>query len=62
MVVLGIVAICYTAVVEDIDINQCIMTYMYPNYIKLHDDKFSRLAHKYDLYLYKEGPHARKEV
>jgi hypothetical protein len=61
-VVSVLVVVCYIAVFVDVDINPCTMTYMYPNYVRIQDKNFSRLSHKYELYLYKEGINVRNEV
>jgi hypothetical protein len=60
--ILAMAMIMYAAVFVDVEINPCIITYMYPNYYRIQRDNFSRFENKYELYLYKEGPHVGKEV
>ncbi len=62
VLVLVIAVMCYTAVYVDVDINPCIITYMYPNYYRIQGDNFSRLEGKYELYLYREGHNVEKQV
>lgn len=62
LLVVAIAVVCYAVVFVEVDVNPCIITYMYPNYIRIRGENFSRLESKYELYLYREGPTPRKEV
>lgn len=62
VLVVAIAAICYAVVFVEVDINPCIITYMYPNYLRISGENFSRLESKYELYVYREGPTPRRDV
>lgn len=62
VLLVGIACMYFMAVFVDVDVNPCILTYMYPNYYRIQGENFSRFENKYELYLYKEGPGVQRKV